>query len=261
MHTSKDLAESIVRTGFCKAVLSSLVHAHPVRKVVIGPLRQRIKPKRQSRVQTSGDEQHASDDLSAENAWANSEWRSAFKVEIFEKKRCYTRVVDVGEIDSIFDEFLPLFKQVDLFFTDGQCHIRTNADPWESSWSARVLSPDNSFHSSMSEPREMAGAREYNGEGHNRIKNYPFPEGVPHPFLVALGVMDRQGAVVAAMGANLCRSICCYPQFTICLSLCKPSLARFVSLTPDAGRDISRLLLLLCWAIEQRSLELIAATM
>jgi SAM-dependent methyltransferase len=45
----------------------------------------------------------------------------------------------------------------------------------------------------------MAGVHERNGEGHNRIKHYPFPEGVPHPFLVALGVMDRQGAVVAAM--------------------------------------------------------------
>ena len=140
---SADLAAHIVGERFCKAVLSSQRSTHSIKKVVIEPIERR------------------------------------FKLEIFESRQCRTEIATPTTLPATLDHYLPLFKQVDLYLDDAQCHMRTSATPWACSWSKAV--------------------NERKVDGHNRIKPYLFPEGTPHPFLVALDVMDRQGRVLVPM--------------------------------------------------------------
>ena len=101
------------------------------------------------------------------------------KVESFQTRRCLTSVLSHEEILPLVLRSIPLFKQVDLFFANASCHLCLSSDPWKSTWNATAV------HKQLLT--------------HNRIKPYLFPEGEAHPFLCALGVMDRKGAVKAAM--------------------------------------------------------------
>jgi hypothetical protein len=140
--TLDELVGCLCAEGFCKAVFSSRASSHPARKVVISALDHR------------------------------------FKVETFEIRRCLTSVIDANELLSLVLHHRPLFKQIDLFFAEGSCHVRLSPEQWECSWTKTA------------HKRPLT---------HNRIKTYLFPEGEAHPFLVALGVMDRRGNVSPSM--------------------------------------------------------------
>ena len=85
----------------------------------------------------------------------------------------------VAEIQTL----LPLFREAQFFAADTDYH----ATPGKSeAWTVRRRP-----HKSDTSPTPLPLA-------HNRAKNYLLPEGTPVPFLVRLGVMTREGRVVAS---------------------------------------------------------------
>jgi SAM-dependent methyltransferase len=101
------------------------------------------------------------------------------KIESFETRRCDTLVISYDQLPRTVQEYLPLFKQIDLFFAEAMCHVRLSSEKWLCSWTKSSPQPPSLTH--------------------NRVKPYLFPEGEQHPFLCALGIMDEKGRVKASM--------------------------------------------------------------
>ena len=143
LSTLDDIITCMRREGFYKAVCSSRRAAGPLRKVVFSKIGQRLK------------------------------------IESFETRQCHTRVISYDQLFSTLQEYIPLFKQITLFFSDVQCHILLSSEKWSCSWAKNSVQPTSLTH--------------------NRVKPYLFPEGESHPFLCGLGIMDVQGRVKASM--------------------------------------------------------------